>query len=197
MGSTKNLAEKVTLITSKDYPDTKYTAVRFGNVLGSRGSVIQVWEKQLASGQAITVTHKDAIRYFMTIPEASQLVIQASAKAHSGEVMLLDMGEQVKIYDLAQQFIQLSGFSLDDVPIEIIGLKPGEKLYEELLTSDEFVDSRLTDKIFKAKIQTRINDADLELRITDLTKLAADNDNPEIKDQLRALLKELSLVKVS
>ena len=149
MGSTKNLAEKATLITSKNFPETKFTAVRFGNVLGSRGSVIQVWEKQLASGQAITVTDKEAIRYFMTIPEASQLVIQASAKAQSGEVMLLDMGEPVKIFDLAQQFIQLSGFSLEDVAIDIIGLKPGEKLYEELLTSDEFVDSRLTDQIFK------------------------------------------------
>ena len=193
MGSTKNLAEKVTLITSKDYPDTKYTAVRFGNVLGSRGSVIQVWEKQLASGQAITVTHKDAIRYFMTIPEASQLVIQASAKAQSGEVMLLDMGEQVKIFALAQQFIQLSGFSLDDVPIEIIGLKPGEKLYEELLTSDEFVDSRLTDKIFKAKIQTKITDNELLAKIQELTELARVTDNEAMKKSLRDLLQELSL----
>jgi FlaA1/EpsC-like NDP-sugar epimerase len=197
MGSTKNLAEKATLIVSKDFPETKFTAVRFGNVLGSRGSVIQVWEKQLASGQAITVTDKEAIRYFMTIPEASQLVIQASAKAHTGEVMLLDMGEPVKIYDLAEQFIQLSGFSLEDVAIEIIGLKPGEKLYEELLTSDEFVDSRLTDQIFKAKIQTQISDDELVLKIEEFTKLAAANDNEEMKDKLRALLKELSLVAVS
>ncbi len=197
MGSTKNLAEKVTLITAQKYPNTKFTAVRFGNVLGSRGSVIQVWEKQLASNQAITVTHKDVIRYFMTIPEASQLVIQASAKAQNGEVMLLDMGEAVKIYDLAKQFIQLSGFSLEDVPIEVIGLKEGEKLYEELLTSDEFVDSKLTDKIFKAKIQTNISDEDLVLKIEELTRLAAANENETLKTKLRALLKELSLVKVS
>lgn len=197
MGSTKNLAEKATLITSKNYPDTKFTAVRFGNVLGSRGSVIQVWEKQIASGQAITVTDKEAIRYFMTIPEASQLVIQASAKAHTGEVMLLDMGEPVKIYDLAEQFIQLSGFSLDDVSIDIIGLKPGEKLYEELLTSDEFVDSRLTDQIFKAKIQTLISDEDLVVKFDELTVLASQNENEEMKEKLRALLKELSLVKTS
>jgi FlaA1/EpsC-like NDP-sugar epimerase len=197
MGSTKNLAEKATLITSKDYPDTKFAVVRFGNVLGSRGSVIQVWEKQLATGQAITVTDKEAIRYFMTIPEASQLVIQASAKAHTGEVLLLDMGEQVKIYDLAEQFIQLSGFALDDVSIEIIGLKPGEKLYEELLTSDEFVDSRLTDQIFKAKIQTRITDDELVEKFVEFTELAKNNDNELMKNKLRALLKELSLVKVS
>lgn len=197
MGSTKNLAEKATLITSKNYPDTKFTAVRFGNVLGSRGSVIQVWEKQIASGQAITVTDKEAIRYFMTIPEASQLVIQASAKAHTGEVMLLDMGEPVKIYDLAEQFIQLSGFSLDDVSIDIIGLKPGEKLYEELLTSDEFVDSRLTDQIFKAKIQTLISDEDLVIKFEELTRLASQNENEVMKEKLRALLKELSLVKTN
>ena len=197
MGSTKNLAEKATLITSKDYPDTKFAVVRFGNVLGSRGSVIQVWEKQLATGQAITVTDKEAIRYFMTIPEASQLVIQASAKAHTGEVLLLDMGEQVKIYDLAEQFIQLSGFALDDVSIEIIGLKSGEKLYEELLTSDEFVDSRLTDQIFKAKIQTRITDDELVEKFVEFTELAKNNDNELMKNKLRALLKELSLVKVS
>lgn len=197
MGSTKNLAEKATIITSKSFPETKFTVVRFGNVLGSRGSVIQVWEKQLASGQSITVTDKEAIRYFMTIPEASQLVIQASAKAHTGEVMLLDMGEPVKIYDLAEQFIHLSGFSLEDVSIEIIGLKPGEKLYEELLTSDEFVDSRLTEQIFKARIQTRITDDELVLKIEEFTKLAAANDNEAMKDKLRELLKELSLVKVS
>ena len=197
MGSTKNLAEKATLITSKNFPETKFTAVRFGNVLGSRGSVIQVWEKQLASGQPITVTDKEAIRYFMTIPEASQLVIQASAKAQSGEVMLLDMGEPVKIYDLAEQFIQLSGFALEDVSIELIGLKPGEKLYEELLTSDEFVDSRLTDQIFKAKIQTKITDDELVQKFAQLTDLAASNDNNKIKEELRALLQELSLVKIA
>ncbi len=107
------------------------------------------------------------------------------------------MGEQVKIYDLAEQFIQLSGFALDDVSIEIIGLKPGEKLYEELLTSDEFVDSRLTDQIFKAKIQTRITDDELVEKFVEFTELAKNNDNELMKNKLRALLKELSLVKVS
>jgi FlaA1/EpsC-like NDP-sugar epimerase len=196
MGSTKNLAEKVTLINSKNFPQTKYTAVRFGNVLGSRGSVIQVWQKQLASGQAITVTDQEAIRYFMTIPEASQLVIQASAKAQSGEVMLLDMGEPVKIYDLAKQFITLSGFSLDDVAIEFIGLKPGEKLYEELLTSQEFVDSKLTEQIYKAKIQTKITDEKLMLKLHELEKIASENSNDNMKSALKELLQDLSLANV-
>jgi FlaA1/EpsC-like NDP-sugar epimerase len=196
MGSTKNLAEKVTLINSKNFPQTKYTAVRFGNVLGSRGSVIQVWQKQLASGQAITVTDQEAIRYFMTIPEASQLVIQASAKAQSGEVMLLDMGEPVKIYDLAKQFITLSGFSLDDVAIEFIGLKPGEKLYEELLTSQEFVDSKLTEQIYKAKIQTKITDEKLMLKLHELEKIASENSNDNMKLALKELLQDLSLANV-
>lgn len=196
MGSTKNLAEKVTLINSKNFPQTKYTAVRFGNVLGSRGSVIQVWQKQLASGQAITVTDQEAIRYFMTIPEASQLVIQASAKAQSGEVMLLDMGEPVKIYDLAKQFITLSGFSLDDVAIEFIGLKPGEKLYEELLTSQEFVDSKLTEQIYKAKIQTKITDEKLILKLHELEKIASENSNDNMKSALKELLQDLSLANV-
>ncbi len=192
MGSTKSLAEKVTLMASKDYPQTKYTAVRFGNVLGSRGSVITVWEQQLKAGKSITVTHKEAIRYFMTIPEAAQLVIQAGARAANGEIMVLDMGEAVKIYDLAKQFIQLSGFSLEDVPIEVIGLKEGEKLYEELLTSNEFVDHKLTDKIYKAKINNLISNERLKQEIELLTESSNKNDQAITKVRLRALVAELS-----
>lgn len=191
MGSTKSLAEKVTLITSKNYPRTKFTAVRFGNVLGSRGSVITVWEKQLKANKAITVTHKDAFRYFMTIPEAAQLVIQAGAKAANGEIMVLDMGEPIKIYELAKQFIQLSGFSLEDVPIEFIGLKEGEKLHEELLTDSEFVDHKLTDKIYKAKIDTRLDDDSLKAEIEKLTELARLNKQEECKALIRKLLNKV------
>lgn len=197
MGSTKSLAEKVTLITSKLFPQTKFTAVRFGNVLGSRGSVIQVWEKQLAKGLPITVTDKEATRFFMTIPEASQLVIQAAAKAHSGEIMVLDMGEPVKIYDLAKQFIQLSGFSLDDIPIEVIGMREGEKLYEELLTSSEFVEHKLTDKIFKAKISSGISDDELKVRLAVLAELSRADKREETKTELRSLLKKLQSDQVS
>jgi FlaA1/EpsC-like NDP-sugar epimerase len=191
MGSTKSLAEKVTLITSNFYPKTKFTAVRFGNVLGSRGSVIQIWEKQIEKGLAITVTDKEATRFFMTIPEASQLVIQAAAKANSGEIMVLDMGEPIKIYELAQQFIQLSGFSLEDIPIEIIGLKEGEKLYEELLTSSEFIEHKLTEKIFKAKINSGINEYDLENKLNELTELCQLNEREKTKSELKSLLKQL------
>lgn len=193
MGSTKSLAEKVTLMASKEFPKTKYTAVRFGNVLGSRGSVITVWEKQLKAHQPLTVTHKEAIRYFMTIPEAAQLVIQAGARAANGEIMVLDMGEPVKIYDLAEQFIQLSGFSLEDVPIEVIGLREGEKLYEELLTSDEFVDHKLTDKIYKAKIASGLSDEDLQQELAALTELSRTNKEDQTKKKIRSLVKTTSL----
>jgi FlaA1/EpsC-like NDP-sugar epimerase len=195
MGSTKSLAEKVTLITSKKYPKTKYTAVRFGNVLGSRGSVIEIWEKQLKKGLAITVTNKEATRFFMTIPEASQLVIQAAAKANSGEIMVLDMGEPIKIYELAQQFIQLSGFSLEDIPIEIIGLKEGEKLYEELLTSSEYIEHKLTDKIFKARINSGISDEELKQELKTLTELCKSNNYQDTKTILKNLIKSLQPIK--
>ena len=188
MGATKNLAEKVTLMTSRKFPSTKYTAVRFGNVLGSRGSVIKVWEQQLANSLPLTITHKDAIRYFMTIPEAAQLVIQAASKATNGEIMLLDMGEPVKIYDLVRQFIQLSGFTLDEVPVEMIGLRDGEKLYEELLTSSEFVDHKLTEKIYKAKINSNLKDSELTQLIDEFTNLA----NQDLDETLKSRLKNLA-----
>lgn len=171
MGKTKRLAEKLLLIHARKFTNTKYTAVRFGNVLGSRGSVIKVWEKQIEEGKSITVTDKEAIRYFMTIPEASQLVIKAASKAHSGEIMILDMGEPINIYELAKQFIQLSGLSLADVDIEFTGMRAGEKLYEELLTSEEFVASQLTDKIFKAKIEEVEENALME-QILELSEMA-------------------------
>ena len=171
MGKTKRLAEKLLLIHARKFTNTKYTAVRFGNVLGSRGSVIKIWEKQIEEGKSITVTDKEAIRYFMTIPEASQLVIKAASKAHSGEIMILDMGEPINIYELAKQFIQLSGLSLADIDIEFTGMRAGEKLYEELLTSEEFVDSQLTDKIFKAKIEEVEENALME-QILELSEMA-------------------------
>jgi len=185
MGKTKKLAEKLLLTHAKKFPQTKYTAVRFGNVLGSRGSVIKVWEKQLEEGKSITVTDKEAIRYFMTIPEASQLVIKAASKANSGEIMILDMGEPINIYELAKQFIQLSGFSLNDIDIEFTGMRAGEKLYEELLTSEEFVASQLTEKIFKAKIE-EVEENNLLEQVLDLSKLAKADDNEGVRKGLEA-----------
>ena len=133
MGATKRAAEMVVSSLVGDFPGTRFMAVRFGNVLGSSGSVIPKFKEQIERGGPITVTHPDIIRYFMTIPEAARLVIQAAAIGESGQVLVLDMGDPVKIVDLARDMIKLSGHSIDDIRIVFTGLRPGEKLYEELL----------------------------------------------------------------
>jgi FlaA1/EpsC-like NDP-sugar epimerase len=133
MGATKRAAEMVVSSLVGDFPGTRFMAVRFGNVLGSSGSVIPKFKEQIERGGPITVTHPDIIRYFMTIPEAARLVIQAAAIGQSGQVLVLDMGEPVKIVDLARDMIKLSGHSVDDIRIVFTGLRPGEKLFEELL----------------------------------------------------------------
>ncbi len=148
MGASKRVAEVIVQMKSKE-SGTKFTTVRFGNVLGSSGSVIPLFKSQIAGGGPVTVTHRDITRYFMTIPEAGQLVIQAGAMAKGGEVFVLDMGEPVKIMDLARDLIRLSGFEPDrDIAIEIIGLRPGEKLYEELFLAEEELRTTEHDKIF-------------------------------------------------
>ena len=154
MGATKRVAEKV-IISMNDTYDTKYITVRFGNVLGSRGSVIPLFKKQIEAGGPVTVTDPEMTRYFMTIPEASQLVLQAGAMGKGGEVFLLDMGEPVKIIDLARNMIRLSGLEPDkDIHIKITGLRPGEKKYEELLTSEEGTNRTNHTKIFEAALET-------------------------------------------
>jgi len=151
MGASKRIAEMI--IQDFDRKSkTKFAAVRFGNVLGSRGSVIPTFKKQISAGGPVTVTDPDMTRYFMTIPEASQLVVQAGAMAAGGEIFILDMGKPVKIIDLAKDLIRLSGFEPDkDIKIEFTGIRPGEKLYEELLTSEEGTSATKHKRIFVAR----------------------------------------------
>lgn len=147
MGSTKRIAEMLVTALNEE-SCTKFAAVRFGNVLGSRGSVIPVFREQIERGGPVTVTDFKMIRYFMTIPEASRLVIQAGVLARGGEIFILDMGEPVKIVDLAKKMVKLSGFSESEIPIIETGIRPGEKLYEELLAEGQLSEKQVFEKIF-------------------------------------------------
>jgi len=138
MGASKRICELICASKNLDTNSTEFITTRFGNVLGSNGSVIPIFTKQIESGGPITVTHKDITRYFMTIPEASKLVVEACRLGNTNQVFLFDMGKPIKIFDLAKQMISLSGYKLnEDIKIDIVGLRPGEKLHEELLIETE------------------------------------------------------------
>lgn len=186
MGATKRLCEMI--IQAKDrVSKTEYVAVRFGNVLGSNGSVVPLFKKQLAHGGPLTVTHKEITRFFMTIPEAVALVLQAITYAEGGEIFVLDMGEPVKIYDLAKSLIELSGYILGkDMEIEITGMRPGEKLYEELLMNEENLESTKHDKIFITESMDFTME-DIEEKLDMFRKIVNDEHTPkeEIKETMK------------
>ncbi len=169
MGASKRLAEKILEHEQHNYPETKYMAVRFGNVLGSRGSVIPKFEEQISSGGPVTVTHPDMRRYFMLIPEAVNLVIQAGAMGHGGELFVLDMGEPVVIKEMAELLIRLCGYEpYKDINIIFTGIRPGEKLFEELFYDENSVHGTLNPKIFVSNIKSEQNQiqSDAELDTT-------------------------------
>lgn len=187
MGATKRLCEMI--IQAKDKSsNTEYVAVRFGNVLGSNGSVVPLFKKQLAHGGPLTVTHKEITRFFMTIPEAVALVLQAITYAEGGEIFVLDMGEPVKIYDLAKSLIELSGYTLgEDMEIEITGMRPGEKLYEELLMNEENLQETKHEKIFITESMDFTMD-DIENKL-DMFRKIIDNENTS-KEEIKQTMKE-------
>lgn len=187
MGATKRLCEMI-IQSINPVSETEFVAVRFGNVLGSNGSVVPLFKKQIAKGGPITLTHKDITRYFMTIPEAAQLVLQAGGFAQGGEIFVLDMGKPVKIYDLAENLIKLSGYEPHvEIPIEITGLRPGEKLYEELLMDEEGLTQTRHQKIFIGQ------PGDFELttvkaQIQDLLQVATTKGIQELKNKLKEVV---------
>lgn len=184
MVCTKRIAEMYVQSMNKN-SGTRFVAVRFGNVLGSRGSVIPLFKKQIAKGGPVTVTHPDMKRYFMKIPEASQLVLQAGAMAKGGEVFVLDMGEPVRIYDLAKDLITLSGLIPDkDIEIKITGLRPGEKLFEELLSAEDGTEKTTHKKIFTARIK-EIDKAELD---NEISKILEITDGEEVVAALQKIV---------
>ncbi len=187
MGATKRLCEMIVQSIDKK-SNTQFVAVRFGNVLGSNGSVIPLFKKQIAQGGPVTVTHPEINRFFMTIPEAAQLVLQASAYAKGGEIFVLDMEEPVKIYDLACDLIRLSGFEPEeDIKVQFVGLRPGEKLYEEVLTEEEGLSRTVHEKIFVGK--ATFDDFDgLKIKLAELKTIAEEQSSEAIINKMEELV---------
>jgi FlaA1/EpsC-like NDP-sugar epimerase len=193
MGATKRMAELVIQGLDRRHPGSRFLAVRFGNVLGSTGSVVPTFRQQIARGGPVTVTHPDAARYFMTIPEAAQLVLQAGAIGKGGDIMILDMGQPVKILDLAMDMITLSGLRpFQEIPIVFTGLRPGEKLREELELTGEEIDRTSHPKIFVGRLGS-LAPEEMQRAVTDLRELAKGDREEEIRSLLNELLPEASL----
>ncbi|MBI5078897.1 polysaccharide biosynthesis protein, partial [Candidatus Saganbacteria bacterium] len=188
MGATKRIAEMIVQAKAQTNSRTKYVSVRFGNVLGSRGSVVPLFKKQIAAGGPVTVTHPEAKRYFMTIPEAAQLVIQAGALGSGGEIFILDMGEPIKILDLVRDLIRLSGLEEgEDIEIKFIGLKPGEKLFEEILTREEGAKATKHEKIFVSP-PAEISPEKLQEDVIILKRLSHEGNREEIRNKIKEMI---------
>lgn len=192
MGATKRIAELYVSRMSKKHKQTKFITTRFGNVLGSNGSVIPLFKKQILKGGPLTVTHKEVTRYFMTIPEACQLVLEAGVMGEGGEIFVFDMGESVKIYDLAKRMIQLSGLHYPkDIDIEIVGLRPGEKVFEELLADGENTLQTHHEKILKAQVRDNKIE-NFEVIIKDLIKFDFTEAEKQMNMKLVSVIKKLA-----
>ncbi len=189
MGASKRVAEQIVHCAARECAEgCAFVSVRFGNVLGSRGSVIPIFKQQIEQGGPVTVTHPDMKRYFMTIPEATQLVLQAGSQAVNGRVYVLDMGEAVRIVDLARDLIELSGKEVGaDIEIAFTGRRPGEKLFEELLLAEEGMDTSEHEKIFVAR-QSSPDDAGLDHSLGDLLRAASDRDPEAIRAAFKAMV---------
>ena len=188
MGVSKRVAEMLVQNLNSPDADTKFMSVRFGNVLGSRGSVVPLFQRQIAQGGPVTVTDPRMCRYFMTIPEAAQLVLQAAALGNGGEVFVLDMGEPVKIVDLATNLITLSGYRPgQDIQIEYIGAKPGEKLFEEILLNEEVTSVTAHARIFIAKNST-VSATELHSKLQELKNYVFAGHTEVLKDVLHQLV---------
>ena len=183
MGATKRACEMI-IQSINAISKTEYVAVRFGNVLGSNGSVVPLFKKQIAERSPITLTHKEITRFFMTIPEAVSLILEAASYAKGGEIFILDMGQPVKIYDLAVKLIQLSGLEVGtDIPILVTGLRPGEKLYEELLMNEEGLRATTNEKIFVARPMS-LDWEQLCTQLAMLESIAKDGDAEALRTKL-------------
>lgn len=188
MGASKRVAEIVIQYFSTIQDKTKFMAVRFGNVIGSRGSVVPLFKKQIEYGGPVTVTDPEVMRYFMTIPEAVQLTLQAAALGNGGEVFVLDMGDPIKIIDLARNLIVLSGYVPEkDIKIEFTGLKPGEKLFEEPLSARENLLATKKDKIFIADLK-KVESHEFEKHLKDLEAIIQDYNENDLKKKLREVI---------
>jgi FlaA1/EpsC-like NDP-sugar epimerase len=190
MGATKRVAELL-VHQAAMRSGRPYVAVRFGNVLGSRGSVVLTFKQQIAAGGPITITHPDMQRFFMSIPEAVQLVLQATVLGQSGAVFVLDMGEPIRIVDLARDLVELSGMELGkDIDIVFSGLRPGEKLFEELFVTGETYQRTCHDKVFIATNASRFVPARLSVEIDALRAVAQRNDSDAILRGLQRIVPE-------